>query len=204
MGKTIRLTASHQAKVEEKPEVRKAGGVYYTPQYIVDYIVENTVGEKLKGKSPKGLEGLTSLTILDPACGSGSFLVRAYDYLLKWYLEQYIKKQSIAKNEKGGKIYKAGDDTYHLSIRTKQEIIKRHIYGVDIDRQAVEVTKLSLLLKLMEGESEQTSAGFLRFDDAQLLPDLSENIKCGNSLIGSDFYRGNNYLYLMMKLRLES
>ena len=81
---------------------------------------------------------------------------------------------------------------YRLSIRTKQEILKRHIYGVDIDRQAVEVTKLSLLLKLMEGESDQTAAGFLRFDQAQLLPDLSTNIKCGNSLIGSDFYKDKN------------
>ena len=114
LGKTIRLTASHQAKVEEKAEVRKAGGVYYTPQYIVDYIVENTVGEKLKGKSPadfaaprqgkktggtvKQLNGIQSLNILDPACGSGSFLVRAYDYLLKWYLKEYTKKQSLNKN----------------------------------------------------------------------------------------------------------
>ena len=46
LGKVIRLTAGHQAKVEEKPEVRKAGGVYYTPTYIVDYIVKNTVGKR--------------------------------------------------------------------------------------------------------------------------------------------------------------
>ena len=208
LGKTIRLTASHRAEVKEKPQVRKAGGVYYTPQYIVGYIVENTVGEKLKGRSPadfasaekiggihKKLNAIQfshSLTILDPACGSGSFLVRAYDYLLKWYLKGYTKKQGIVKNEKDGKIYKVVDDTYRLSIRAKQEIIKRHIYGVDVDRQAVEVTKLSLLLKLIEGESEQTSAGFLRFDQAQLLPDLSDNIKCGNSLIGSDFFVDQN------------
>ena len=204
LGKTIRLTASHQAKVEEKPEVRKAGGVYYTPQYIVDYIVENTVGEKLKGRKPEDFEQKTggihkkgnavplSLNILDPACGSGSFLVRAYDHLLNWYLKQYAQKQVSTKNEREGKIYKASRDTYRLSIPVKQEILKRHIYGVDIDRQAVEVTKLSLLLKLMEGESDQTAAGFLRFDQAQLLPDLSTNIKCGNSLIGGDFYESKN------------
>ena len=132
------------------------------------------------------------MNILDPACGSGSFLVRAYDHLLNWYLKQYTQKQVSTKNEREGKIYKASRDTYRLSIPAKQEILKRHIYGVDIDRQAVEVTKLSLLLKLMEGESDQTAAGFLRFDQAQLLPDLSTNIKCGNSLIGSDFYKGKN------------
>jgi hypothetical protein len=52
LGKVIRLTAGHHAKVEEKPEVRKAGGVYYTPAYIVDYIVKNTVGKLLEGKTP--------------------------------------------------------------------------------------------------------------------------------------------------------
>jgi hypothetical protein len=54
LGKVIRLTAGHQAKVEEKPEVRKAGGVYYTPTYIVDYIVRNTVGKLVEGKTPTG------------------------------------------------------------------------------------------------------------------------------------------------------
>lgn len=71
LGKIIRLTPAHRAKVEEKPEVKKAGGVYYTPTYIVDYIVENTVGKLVKGKSPKQIE---EIRILDPACGSGSFL----------------------------------------------------------------------------------------------------------------------------------
>ncbi len=83
LGKVIRLTAGHQAKVEEKPEVKKAGGVYYTPTYIVDYIVENTVGKLLEGKTPEA--GRQSSRILDPACGSGSFLIGAYQYLLDWH-----------------------------------------------------------------------------------------------------------------------
>jgi type I restriction-modification system DNA methylase subunit len=66
LGSKIRLTESHQAKVEEKPEVRHAGGVYYTPEYIVDYIVENTVGVKIKDKSPEEIE---AVKICDPACG---------------------------------------------------------------------------------------------------------------------------------------
>ena len=72
LGKVIRLTAGHQAKVEDKPEVRKAGGVFYTPTYIVDYIVKNTVGKLIEDKTPKQIE---KLKILDPACGSGSFLI---------------------------------------------------------------------------------------------------------------------------------
>ena len=77
LGKQIKLTAGHRAMIEEKPEVRKAGGVYYTPQYIVEYIVENTVGKLAEGKTP---EQVAKLKIVDPACGSGSFLLGAYQY----------------------------------------------------------------------------------------------------------------------------
>jgi predicted type IV restriction endonuclease len=87
LGKVIRLTSGGRAKVEEKPEVRKAGGVYYTPKYIVDYIVENTVGKLLEKKNPKQVE---KLRILDPACGSGSFLIGAYEYLLNWHRDWYV------------------------------------------------------------------------------------------------------------------
>src|SRR5204863_1602587 len=65
LGKVIKLTAGHRAVVEEKPEVRKAGGVYYTPTYIVDYIVQQTIGKLLEGKTPKQA---AKLTFLDPAC----------------------------------------------------------------------------------------------------------------------------------------
>ncbi|MFO8013609.1 MAG: N-6 DNA methylase, partial [Phycisphaerae bacterium] len=103
LGKVIRLTPGHQAKVEDKPEVRKAGGVYYTPTYIVEYIVRHTVGELVRDKTPQDVGGLTKtyrrskakgvrpLAILDPACGSGSFLLGAYQYLLDWYRDRYIE-----------------------------------------------------------------------------------------------------------------
>ena len=186
LGKTIRLTTSHQAKVEEKEEVRKAGGVYYTPQYIVNYIVKNTVGEKIKSldlsKDPK-------LTILDPACGSGSFLVGAYSFLLEKYLENFTDPKRLDKSLKNGLIYQVSVNTYRLSIKVKQNILLRHIFGVDIDNQAVEVTKLSLLLKLMEDENTESADTLFKHSDLKLLPDLQNNIKCGNSLIGSDFYK---------------
>ncbi len=82
LGKIIRLTAGHQARVEEKPEVRKAGGVYYTPKFVVDYIVQNTIGKLLEGKNPGPRGSASKLKILDPACGSGSFLLGAYQFLL--------------------------------------------------------------------------------------------------------------------------
>mgnify|MGYP003800864615 CR=1 FL=1 len=189
LGKTIRLTAGHQAKIEEKPEVRKAGGVYYTPQYIVNYIVEHTVGAKIKGYKPEEIE---SLRVLDPACGSGSFLVGAYHHLLGYHLEYYTDAKRIKKSVKVEKIYQVSENTYRLSTEEKRKILLNNIYGVDIDHQAVEVTKLSLLLKLMEDENVESAGKLFKHSHEKLLPDLSENIKCGNSLIGSDFYDDKN------------
>ena len=185
LGKTIRLTASHQAKVEEKPEVRKAGGVYYTPQFIVEYIVSKTVGEMIKVKIPAQI---SEIKILDPACGSGSFLLGAYSYLLQFHLDYYCHPKKLKSSLKEGKIYQTGENTYYLTIKEKQNILLNNIYGVDIDAQAVEVTKLSLLLKLMEGENQESVGSLFKFSDFTLLPDLSQNIKCGNSLIETDYY----------------
>ncbi len=84
----IQLEDGHTAIVEDKPEVRKAGGVYYTPTYIVDYIVEKTVGKLLEGKRPGPRGGASRIKIVDPACGSGSFLIGAYTYLLDWHRDR--------------------------------------------------------------------------------------------------------------------
>ena len=187
LGKVIRLTAGHQAKVEEKPEVRKAGGVYYTPAYIVNYIVQNTVGKQIEGKSPAKLAGgktMPPFRVLDIACGSGSFLLGAYQFLLehclKWYQDNPSKRyaKSTYRNAKG---------ELCLTIAERKRILTTHIYGVDIDRQAVETTKLSLLLKALEGENDSTLSQQMLLFHERALPNLSSNIKCGNSLIASDF-----------------
>jgi len=187
LGKVIRLTAGHQAKVEEKPEVRKAGGVYYTPAYIVNYIVLNTIGKQIEGKSPADLAGgKTTLPfrVLDMACGSGSFLLGAYQFLLdhclKWYQADLSKKHAKA-------VYQNAKGETRLTIAERKRILTTHIYGVDIDRQAVETTKLSLLLKALEGENDTTLSRQMTLFHERALPNLSDNIKCGNSLIASDF-----------------
>ncbi len=184
LGKVIRLTAGHRAKVEEKPEVRKAGGVYYTPTYIVDYIVKNTVGKLLEKRTPKTA---ARLRILDPACGSGSFLLGAFQYLLDWHRDRYVK-QGAAKHRK--ELYEGPGGEWRLTTQEKKRILLNNIYGVDIDGQAVDVTKLSLLLKVLEGESDQTISLQQKMFHERALPDLAANIKCGNSLIGSDFWQG--------------
>jgi len=359
LGKVIRLTAGHRAVVEDKPEVRKAGGVYYTPTYIVDYIVKNTVGRLLEGSGvrgqgsgcggsgsgkgdenygvedvsrPPGLAkgdgpgrsglhndgglsgpgevradqpdpesgglhsgqhrgglrqdtpgGLSSsslnceripdgggdvsdvggaseireqgasygglepdgtgrqdadeahrvseaspnpepqplnpkeasrLRILDPACGSGSFLIGAYQYLLDWHLNWYTTHNPEKwARKKNPPIYETRtpyppnpkphtltpnppSPSYRLTTSERKRILLNNIYGVDIDPQAVEVTKLSLLLKVLEGENEETLERQLKFFHERALPDLGSNIKCGNSLIGPDFYDNQQMTFL--------
>ena len=183
LGKVIRLTPGHLAKVEDKPEVRKAGGVYYTPTYIVDYIVRNTVGELLKDKTPDSLRN-TPLRVLDPACGSGSFLLGAYQYLLDWYQDWYTRNDPARHARGAHPAVIQNLSGWQLTLEKKKEILTNHIFGVDIDPQAVEVTKLSLLLKVVE------NPGQLSLMEERLLPDLGANIQCGNSLIGPDFYEG--------------
>jgi type I restriction-modification system DNA methylase subunit len=181
LGKVIRITPAHHAKIEEKLEVRKAGGVYYTPQYIVEYIVKNTIGKLLDGKMPKEI---SKIKIIDPACGSGSFLIGAYQYLLDWHKNYYSDNGKTSKGKKDNPLTPDG----HLTTSEKKRILINNIFGVDLDVNAVEVTKLSLLLKCLEGETEASINQQFKLFNERVLPTLDGNIKDGNSLIDTDFY----------------
>ena len=206
LGSVIRLTEGGRAKVEQKPEVRKAGGVYYTPSYIVEYIVRHTVGELVKDKTPQEVAGMTEtwkpakngrpLKVLDPACGSGSFLLGAYQFLLDWHLERYSQDPDRWGRGRSPRIYHQHRGGWRLATDERKRILLTNLYGVDIDSQAVEVTKLSLLLKVLEGESFETLERQLNFLQQRALPDLSGNIKCGNSLVGPGFFQNRQVTFL--------
>ncbi len=183
LGKTVR-PHGRGVVIEEKPEVRKAGGVYYTPRYVVDYIVEQTLGKLIEHKAP--LETL-KLRVLDPACGSGSFLIRAFERLCEHWQTALTKDEKLRRKTDCWTDPATGD--LHLTTDLKRRILTASVYGVDLDPGAVEVTQLSLYLKMLEGESRATLAQNreLFSPDAPLLPPLQDNIKCGNSLIASDF-----------------
>ena len=212
LGKVISVSPGRRVNVDYKPEVRKAGGVYYTPSYIVEYIVDNTVGKLLEGQTPTSA---SELKVLDPACGSGSFLIGAYQKLLDWHRDWYVEKlaplleegKTLASKEvlallpagytapnkrkrkkkeanKDQPIFEAKGGEWKLTTRERRRILLNNIYGVDIDSQAVEVTKLSLHLKVLEGENEETLSKQLQLFQERALPYLGRNIKCGNSLIG--------------------
>jgi type I restriction-modification system DNA methylase subunit len=192
LGKVV-TTSEQRVKIEYKPEVRKAGGVYYTPQYIVDYIVENTLGSLLKDS--KSIEDLLKLKICDPACGSGSFLLGAYDRLLTWALnllsssESETAKKRVEKAQNKDYVTVNATGEVKLTAKLKRLILTSCIYGVDLDEQAVEVAKVSLSLKALENATHEELREEMFSTKEKVLPSLEENIRCGNSLIGKDIYQ---------------
>ena len=191
LGKVI-VSTDKRARVEEKPEVRKAGGVYYTPEYIVRYIVKNTVGKLIEGRTPSQI---SEMRFADIACGSGSFLLGVYDYLLRYHSKYFNENPGKAKIAKRNRTDRADcvqrEDGLHLTLEKKREILLKNIYGVDIDAQAVEVAQLSLYLKLLQDETPASARQYyLDFEQQALLPTLGKNIVCGNSLIGTDILSG--------------
>ena len=155
---------------------RKKMGIYYTPKYIVDYILDNTLVEYAKDKT---LDEILDMKVVDPACGSGSFLLDAFEELKK------IIEERLRKGEKS----KSPQFSYfknRLDLGQKSAILQRCIYGVDLDEKAVELTQLNLLLKILEEETRETKR--------RILPNIKDNIKNGNSLIDdSSFEKAFNW-----------
>jgi len=185
LGKII-VVESSEARIELKPEVRKAGGVYYTPDYIVRYIVDQTVGQLIDGKTP---EQIAPLHFADIACGSGSFLLGVYDCLLRYHTAYYNAKAKGRTQDAQKAGCEKRDGLWHLTLTQKRAILENNVYGVDIDAQAVEVAQLSLYLKLLEEETT-ASAHDQQVLLGTLLPNLSGNVVFGNSLIGTDILEG--------------
>ncbi len=200
LGQTIEIEEQHDnPKLVPNLETRAAQGIYYTPRYIVKHIVDQTLGRYLYGTEngePQGKPLLTerrksigdiqSLTILDPACGSGSFLIYAFDVLRSFYVGERMRLQHeidelLIPIIQTGVPRLAAEASHHpgiLKLRSELEltrfanarIIERHLYGVDLDPQAAEVASMNLLLKALTR-------------DERLPRILGDNIKNGNSLI---------------------
>lgn len=164
--------------VQDKPEVRHAGGVYYTPRWIVDRIVAETVGPLVKGKTPRAV---ANLCIVDCACGSGAFLLGAFDFLVRWHQDYY--EANPRENANGHFVTASGER--RLTSDTKSEILSKNLYGVDIDPQAVEVTQMSLYLAMLSQEDSSSLRVQQRLFESAFLPRLDKNIRCGNSLLST-------------------
>jgi len=171
---------------------RKAQGVYYTPTKIVDYTIQQTVGtllsrlsEQLQNTTLADLQrNSVSLRILDPACGSGAFLLRAYQFLLGWYQTQY----QTALEQYGEQLYKNHQGNWQLTIAAKKHILLQHIYGLDINQQAVEVAKRSLFLQLLSDSVTERQIQPHSLDTLFDSSSLNANLLWGNALVDWDVY----------------
>ena len=159
-----------------------------TPSKLVEERTPQQVGALTATFQPSKAKGARALKILDPACGSGSFLLGAYQFLLDWYRDQYIASgpETHARGA-NPRLFQHASGEWRLTTAERKRILLAHIHGVDIDSQAV--AKLSLLLKVLEGEDAESVGQNLKLWHERALPDLGDNIKCGNSLIGPDFYQ---------------
>lgn len=166
--------------ITSKPEIRESGGVVPTPSFIADAIVARTLGPLLAGRSP---QELSAFTLADTCCGSGIFLLSAYDFLLGHYLDWYVGNGT--EKHAGSVIYQAGENIWRLTFDEKRRILLAHLRGVDIDPNAVEVAQFSLLLKLIEDESEAALKDYVRRKKHAALPELDSHIRCGNSLVST-------------------
>jgi len=197
--------------IEDTDELRKKEGIYYTPRYIVDYIVAHTLGEKIKPvlaeaknllgyKNYKGafekISELSQIKVLDPAMGSGSFLLGAFDALVSAYNDYNAEceKQKRANGNGNGNGHDSGNALFDAPVakprtveRLGTAVVSQNLFGVDLDAQAVEVAKLNLWIRLMAAEKDSLRhhltdprAGK---KPRNLLPALAANFKRGNSLI---------------------
>lgn len=166
LGELLKETKT-QVKVDESKEgkKKKTQAIFYTPQEIVDFILQNTLVPKLNQcKTTKDIE---KIKVIDPACGSGSFLIKAYDYFYNAYKAVEDKKRKNA--------------SLFFEFEVRKKILTFNIFGVDLDERAVEIAKLNLFLKALDG------LNISELPQQKILPNLSLNIQCGNSLVfGND------------------
>lgn len=204
--------AGGRVTIEDTDELRKKEGIYYTPRYIVDYIVAHTVGEKITPivneavalvadknyKAARAKIGeLATIKVLDAAMGSGSFLLCAFDAFVAGYTRYNDECRQHKREHQAGAMMlfdapaAIAEEVDHLGIRVARD----NIFGVDLDDQAVEVAKLNLWMRLMVAERDYIREMLrTRVKNGQkplnLLPTLANNLKRGNSLIGAPFSSG--------------
>ncbi len=168
LGNTLYLKDGNTFDLKPSQETRKESGIYYTPPYVVDYIVKNTLGAQLKDKTPEQVE---RIKVLDPACGSGSFLIKAYDCFANYYEEKNrVIKARIDEHVRKGMLFESSESTHE---GFEASILMNNIHGVDLDAQAAEIAAVNLMLKALK-------------PNEMLPPILGETIKVGNSLISGN------------------
>lgn len=178
LTKRMAINDANEVILESKPAY-EGREVVTTPQPLVDEVVRRTIQgcyAKLRSAESLSFEQLKESRVLDMAAGSGRFLLRCLDELVDFAIE-ICRASGDSKS-----IYKRAENDYRLSFEQKRSLLKSCLFGIDIDYNAVEVARFSLLIKLLEDESEGTlPAG------KKILPNLDSNIVWGNSIVDVDF-----------------
>lgn len=179
LGYHLEFDASGQLKNVLKSEFRKSNGAVTTPEPVVDNTIRSTL-------PPDFLQSLTNeqilhLRFLDPACGSGVFLVSIYDQLVTQIENNTAKRENNLPNQY---LYEK-DGRRLLNLEGRKLIINQCLYGVDINQECVEVAKLSLSLKIIDGFNP-TDFNAVGLHGSQILQGVGVNIKCGNSIVEPD------------------
>ena len=182
--------------VEKKTEIIDSQGVVNTPKNITDIVVGRTLEPLYKYDL---FSKWSTYCIADICCGSGNFLLSAYEYILNCYTMYYIEMDKDNALQRGILISK-GEGTYTLSFDKKYQILKQNLYGVDIDNLATEVAKFSLLIKLIEDVSVDEIKNHSVSTHGKVLPNLDNNIRNGNSLVDSKYLTYNSHFYEDAKL----
>lgn len=181
LAQKIFIESGDTFHIMESPEVAASNGVVPTPKIIVEQIVKDTLTPLTEGKS---FDELCNLKIADICCGSGTFLISSYDFLVEKIMEKIIEE----KIDDPALVYET-DKGLTLTLKAKRKIMVNNLFGVDINPYAVEVAEFSLLLKLLEGENEASVNNFIHEYSEKVLPNLKSNIKCGNTLVDNKFFK---------------
>lgn len=170
--------------VQTKPEAVDSQGAVNTPKNVTDIIVEQTLSVLYSGKNP---DEMRDARTADICCGSGNFLLSAYEFIINYHIEWLIANDKENAIRDGRLIIVPGSDTYRLSYSLRRSILLRNIWGVDIDPLAVEVAKFSLFLKLLEDTNPEEIDAFVTYTTDRILPQMDDNIRNGNSLVGTAY-----------------
>lgn len=168
-------------KIEEvtKLEYVKTNGAVCTPEHIVDMICKQTIDLSVV----KTIDDIFCIKILDPCCGSGVFAISVYELLAKKMLD-ILRTDKNAQCRYGDYFY-VQDKNYMLTINGRRAIVTNCIHGIDCDEAAIEVTKMSLALKIVDGNDSLAWNGIGAFG-TKILQDVHKNVKLGNTLVGTD------------------
>lgn len=181
LGQKIIIGSGRTFHIIEVSEVSASSGVVPTPKIIVEQIVKDTLTPLVEGKT---FSELCDLKVADICCGSGTFLISTYDFLLEKMMEKIIAEDIVDPEL----VYQVDGEGLTFTLKGKRNILENNLYGIDINPYAAEVTEFSLLLKLLEGEDEASVNNFIHQHSKKVLPNLKSNIKCGNSLVDSKFF----------------